>query len=513
MNELEKENIKYKEQLQFLAEISGVAFWEFDFKTNIFKLNDFYYKFLKTTAEYENGYEMSVENYLEAFIPTSSQVIVANVIEYAYTQTNDYTSKFEYEMRRRDNEILKVLVDIRISYDKDGKPDKAYGTKKDLTYEKNKQLNLEVSLEEQRQETLKSDILFKTIFDQTLDGITIMDLESNFLLANNAYLKMTDFSIEELKKKSCIKLTVPEMREKAIISIKTTIKKGIYGSFQKSCYVKNRRKIDIVMDMVLMPDKKSILAITKDVTLKNKYAKEREEQEKYLLQQSRLAQMGEMIGNIAHQWRQPLNALGLIIQKIGFYQSNGMLDDKKIETSIIKSMDLIANMSTTIDDFSDFFKPNKSKENFLLHEVIHKSYSILEHSFRQIAIVCSFDVDDDIAISGFKNEFSQVILNILNNAKDAILDKKIEFPVIKINTSKIEDGISINIIDNAGGIDENIIEQIFYPYFTTKHKDTGTGIGLYMSKMIIEDHMNGRLSVENLENGACFSIHLTDIKT
>ena len=151
--DFEQENIKYKRQLELSAEVSGLVFWEFDFKTNAFTFNDYYYKFLKTTIKTEGSYVMGVENYFDSFIPQSSQKIVIDVIGAAFEKSSDYSSSFEYEMRRRDGEILKVLVDYYISYDEDNKPDKSYGTKYNLT----QRIEYEESLKQAKEKAEKAN--------------------------------------------------------------------------------------------------------------------------------------------------------------------------------------------------------------------------------------------------------------------------------------------------------------------------------------------------------------------
>ncbi|MEV9593055.1 HAMP domain-containing sensor histidine kinase [Aliarcobacter butzleri] len=233
------------------------------------------------------------------------------------------------------------------------------------------------------------------------------------------------------------------------------------------------------------------------------------EQEQLLIQQTRLAAMGEMIGNIAHQWRQPLNALGLILQNLKFSYEIGELDEKMIDKSVKKATLLTENMSKTIDDFRNFFRPNKAKENFKINEGITKAVELIESTFEHNNIKLEKDfVSSEIEFFGFANEFSQVILNLLTNAKDAVLENKIENPLIIIQTKIDDKYIYISIKDNGLGIKDEIINKIFEPYFTTKDEGKGTGIGLYMSKIIIENNMNGKIEVKNEQNGANVIIKL-----
>ena len=160
-------------------------------------------------------------------------------------------------------------------------------------------------------------------------------------------------------------------------------------------------------------------------------------------------------------------------------------------------MSLIDSMSETIDDFRDFFSPNKEKDNFTVCSAIEKAYEIVSPVFEINKINYTLIKEDIFYVNGFKNEFSQVILNTLNNAKDALLENGVKNPYISIKITKENDNVVVDIEDNAGGIDKKIIEKIFDPYFTTKPQGEGTGLGLYMSKIIIEEHMNGKLSASS----------------
>ena len=234
--------------------------------------------------------------------------------------------------------------------------------------------------------------------------------------------------------------------------------------------------------------------------------RKQQKQEQLLIQQSKLAAMGEMIGNIAHQWRQPLNALSLVLQNINFAYEMDDLSEEFMHKSMDKANLLTNTMSKTIDDFRNFFKPNKQEVEFFISDAIKNAISLIESTFQHHNITIESKINDDANIKGFPNEFSQVVLNILNNAKDAIIENNIGSGKVLINVEKIDNKATISVIDNAGGIPNDILEKVFNPYFTTKEEGKGTGIGLYMSKNIIETNMNGKLLVENIENGAKFVI-------
>ena len=240
--------------------------------------------------------------------------------------------------------------------------------------------------------------------------------------------------------------------------------------------------------------------------------KKQKAQEEILIHQSRSAEIGEMINNIAHQWRQPLNNLSLIIQNIGFTYDNDGLTKETLQETIDKSKIIINSMSNTIDTFRNFFEPTKDKNLFKIAHSIDNTLVILSSTLKFHNIELIKEITNDVEIYDYENEFSQVLLNIITNAKDALVSNKIEKPIIKINISKVENNLIVKIKDNANEINEEIIDRIFEPYFTTKGKGNGTGIGLYMSKLIIEKNMNGKLTVKNDNDGAVFIITLNITK-
>jgi len=232
------------------------------------------------------------------------------------------------------------------------------------------------------------------------------------------------------------------------------------------------------------------------------------EKEQLLIQQSRQAAMGDMVGNIAHQWRQPLNTLGLYTQRLGMFYDTPRFNKEFLDGSIGKSMEIIKHMSKTIDDFRDYFKPEKEKTDFYVIEAIKSTMSLLESNFQHPKITVDFVEHDNPVINGYQNEFAQVLLNILNNARDAIIEREIADARVTIRLFSENSCAVVTVADNAGGIPDEIINKVFDPYFTTKGPQVGTGIGLFMSKAIIEKNMGGRLTVRNADTGAEFRIEV-----
>lgn len=245
-----------------------------------------------------------------------------------------------------------------------------------------------------------------------------------------------------------------------------------------------------------------------DQRVQQELAKNREK-DHLLIQQSRLAAMGEMVHNIAHQWRQPLNALGLQMLNLKDAYEFNELSPELMSKTVADSQRLIQRMSQTIDDFRSFFMPNRKKEPFRLRQAIEQAIGIVEASFRNHDIAIRLDPGGDIQVNGYANEFAQVVLNLLVNAKDAVMASRTEGGAIHIAVEEAGDWVRVIVSDNGGGIPEAALPRMFDPYFTTKEK--GSGIGLYMSKMIVE-HMGGSITGENADGGARFVVTLHQLE-
>jgi len=386
--------LKYKRQLELSAEVSGMAFWEFNIKTNTFLFNEYYYKFLKTTQEAEGGYNIGAEQYFETFIPQSSQQIVLDVIGEAFQKDSEYAYDFEYQMLRRDGTIIDVHVDGYMTYDDDKNPDMAYGTKHDITERKK--------------------------------------YENSLKDAKDVAEKATE-ELKELNK---------DLENRIAIGIEENLKK-----------------------------------------------------EKLLMEQSKMASMGEMLESIAHQWRQPLSVITVASTGMKMQQEFGMLDNSSVGSICDTITNSAQHLSHTIDDFRDFFKQDKIKTKFDLKNLFDKTMKLILSKFKNREIIIIEDIDK-ISINGYENELIQVFINILNNARDEL--EKVNYKrYIFINIYQEDNMITIKFKDNAGGIPDDIIDKIFDSHFTTKEDSDGTGIGLFMSNKIIDNSYNGSIKVSN----------------
>uniref|UniRef100_UPI004047D07F cache domain-containing protein n=1 Tax=Aliarcobacter sp. TaxID=2321116 RepID=UPI004047D07F len=272
--------------------------------------------------------------------------------------------------------------------------------------------------------------------------------------------------------------------------------KKITEVFQK--YQENVKKKELLLE-----------DINKNLELKVKIAiEEVQKKDRAMLHQSRLARMGTMLSMIAHQWRQPLSEVSGILMELETASKFKKADDKMIQESVKESNKLIQFMSYTIDDFRNFFKPDKKKVHFYIEDSCYEAISLIGASIKNYNITLNRKIICNCEIYGYKREFAQVLLNIMSNAKDALIQREIKNPIIDLEVDYIDGYSIVTIKDNAGGVEKEYMDLIFEPYFTTKSSLKGTGLGLYMSKMIIEKNMDGEISVENTPEGAMFKVKI-----
>ncbi len=366
------------------------------------------------------------------------------------------------------------------------------------------------------------------------DGILLLAEDGGIVEANERAVSIYGYSWEELLRLNIRDLRVPGNESELDEKLALTKERG--GIMFESLH---RRKsgetvpVEVSSRILLLEGKWFFLGIIRDISkrrsaeaqvmqkqreledlnrtledrVREEVAKNREK-DHLIIQQGRLAAMGEMIGNIAHQWRQPLNVVGLLCQSLQEMHRQGELTGEQLDDTVCQAMEVIKFMSQTMDDFRNFFKPDKEKKEFSVKEVVDRSLSFLRPhlDYHNISIVVN--IDKELIVTGYPNEYAQVIINILGNSKDVILERGTENPAIVINAHREYHRTIVTIQDNAGGISDDIIGKIFDPYFTTKRAGEGSGLGLYMSKTIIEKNMLGSLSAFNTAAGAEFRIEV-----
>lgn len=352
---------------------------------------------------------------------------------------------------------------------------------------------------------------------ETQSGMIITDKNQKILKVNKAFEKITGFGQNEVLYKT-----------------PAILKSGLYDdSFYKSLYeeliknniwmgeIKNKHKNGdifnehLIIQSVLDSNDKPIYYVASflDITKQKLIEEKLTQKDELLIQQSKMAQMGEMLENIAHQWRQPLSVITTSATGVKLQQDFKMLTDEQLKSALDSIVKAAEHLSLTIDDFRNFYKNDKEKKLFNVKNAVEKSLTLISSKFKNEAIEIELKLDD-IEIYGFENELIQVFINILNNAKDELEKKESQCKLIQISTIKKDGQIQILFQDNAGGIKKEFLNHIFESHFTTKEED-GTGIGLYMSKLII-DKMHGEIKASNetivykdeTYNGAKFSINI-----
>jgi len=377
------------------------------------------------------------------------------------------------------------------------------------------------------QKSIELEEKYKTIYNQSSDGIAIIK-NNRFTECNNALTNMFGYEQAEFFTIHISKLS-PKMQLNGKSSTKQMLQK-LYQAKKRIVTFewKHLRKsgeefwVEITLHTIKLNEEDMIYGIWRDINdrkkaefevinlnnilssrVKEEVEKNREK-DKQMMQQSRLAQMGEMISMIAHQWRQPLAAISATSSSLELKAYLGEVDREIITKSSKNISKYSQHLSSTINDFREFFKPNKERKETTYARLVEEALSIIEMSIKNKNIDVLIKINTDDKLFTYENEIKQVILNILKNAEDVLLEREIINPKITIES----DGLSLYISDNGGGVPSEIIDDIFNPYFSTKTQKDGTGLGLYMSKMIIKEHCSGDLSVSNNNDGAVFKINL-----
>lgn len=361
----------------------------------------------------------------------------------------------------------------------------------------------------------------QNILDANITGMALFE-NDHCINMNKVGLTQIRYSLAEIQGKTFLDFIpashhqkVSEQIKESLTPYETRLKKKDGSTFcvlTQSTIINSHRQITSFIDITALKHvQKDLESLTSSLEQKVQSEIEKNrEQELMMLQQARLAQMGEVVNMIAHQWRQPLSVsknLILLTSHLLSKQPTGNTDNQELIENLHQVSELITYMSQTISDFGSFFKPRKEKITFDLEEKLEESIKLLKSTLTSKGIKIHSNYTISSSLLGYPNELGQVIINIIKNSKDALIQRnQNKEKHIYLTLSKTLNNIQITIKDNAGGIDDAIINNVFDPYFSTKKKQDGTGIGLYMSKLIVEQHMGGLLSVKNDSDGAVFTI-------
>jgi PAS domain S-box-containing protein len=500
--------LHWKKRFEFAVIASNDGLWDIDFKTHKIYFSA---KWLEMTG-YKRNQILRFSDWFDLVHPEDKNS-VEKIFEKIFLMKSD-TFIGEYRLRTQDGSYKWMLTRGRLF-----KEDRAYKNRMlmmSMDIDKNKMMKKELS----DIELLVDDgeiVIFKLFNDEQLSVKYISNSIRNY-----GYFKY------EFESKNMTFLQL--IHKEDLFRVHQLIEKSVRNElshFSFVCRIVNA--LDevrwISCRMVLIKDYSgevvNFYGYMNDITqikvseeeLKQKVEEavnNNRHKDRMLVQQSKLASMGEMIGSIAHQWRQPLNNVSLFLQFLQDNYGNDKIDDEMIENYFLRARTQINYMSQTIDDFRNFYQPTKDKNLFVLKESIETAAKIVTTQYEKEDILLTI-AGDEIELFSYENELQQVIVNILNNAKDAAIEKrKTESFTPKVNVSirKVNNNAIIDISNNCGTVSNQVLSRMFEPYFTTKFENQGTGIGLYMSKTIIEKNMNGRIGAKIIENGLNFSIIL-----
>ena len=327
---------------------------------------------------------------------------------------------------------------------------------------------------------------FKKLIDTMADSVIIFDNNQDVINVNQAAKKLFGYTKKEFLTKNKYDLIPKSEYEK--------VRRESQKEFTKPLELTILTKTGPLQVLaggrnIIMNGKKVRVATISDLS-------EVKHKDNLLMQKSKMASMGEMLENIAHQWRQPLSTISTAASGVQMQKEMGILSDEFLNESLDVIVKSSKHLSKTIDDFRDFFKSNREYTTFYVNDVLKKTVELLSSKFKNKEIEIIKECEN-VEFHGIEGELIQAFMNIMTNSQDALESSGIERKLIFINVKQIDHDAVIKIKDNAGGIDENIIDQIFDPYFTTKHKAQGTGIGLYMTYEIIVKHLGGSIEALN----------------
>jgi PAS domain S-box-containing protein len=433
---------------------------------------------------------------------------VSKEVTCALEKDLDFFTHEPYRVITKDNNEIWVLDNTLVVKDNMGNATHFLGYISDITALKESELEIKDIRDR-----------FQLAIEGSKDGLWDWNIITNEIYFSVRWKEMLGYRDDEIKAdlEEYSSRVHPDDMKKVFLDVKAHIhgKTEVYESIYRMKHKDGSWRWILARGKVLIDSKGNatrMVGFHTDITrnkeleenlqyLVQEKTQENLKQREMLREQSKMAAIGEMIGAIAHQWRQPLNALSINIQNLEYDFEDGIIDKEFIKEFVEKNNKTIGFMSSTIDDFRNFFRVDKEKDFFSIKEAVESSISMQSAQLKNHSITLYLE-GDDFEVNGYKSEFQQVILNIINNAQDALMENNIRDPKIEI---RLENGI-VSIKDNAGGIPKDIIDRVFEPYFTTKEYGQGTGLGLYMSKMIIEDNIEAKLKVSNVDDGAMFTI-------
>lgn len=496
--------------------LDGVWYWDLENSENEWMSP----RFWEVLGYEANEKEHLVSQWQELIFDEDLEKATKNYKKHYVDMTHPYDQVVRY--RHKKGHTVWIRCRGNILRNKDGKPIRMIGIHNDITQQKIAEEDL-----------IKKNNELKAILDSSLSGILALEsyydekgeiVDFVFTMANRQACKIVNLKQEDIINHRLSKVhsgnfepldslngqTLFENYKEVVLTGKSKELEFYFESdgikeWFRNKVVKNNDGFVCTFEVITQEKE---LQQKLEQKVKEEVEKQRD-QEKILLQQSKMAAMGEMIGAIAHNWRQPLNTLSLqCIDLINQFENSNL--NKNYLTKWIQRIDKqLTFMSNTIDDFRNFYKPKEEFKKINLKDTILKIVSLIKYELNSNGIKVKIDISDSIFLVCLENQLHQSIINILLNAKDAILLNNMENKEIEICATKNSISTVLTIEDTGGGIkDSDILKRIFEPYFTTKQNSNGTGVGLYMTKIIIEQNLNGKIEVENINKGLRFKIEI-----
>ncbi len=417
---------------------------------------------------------------------------------YQEAYSKGFVTDYPLAIRHKDGQVTDVLYNASVYRNVMGEVDGVFAVARDVTERK--------LAEEQR----KTAALYpRSLIEAILDPLVMINADGKITDVNPATEKATGCSQSELIGSDFSNyFTEPAKARQSYLEV---YDKGFVTDYPLAIRHKDGQLMDVIYNASVYRNEagevEGVFAVARDVTERKLVEEQLREKDVLMLRQSRLASMGEMIGNIAHQWRQPLNALSLVLGNIEITHQENQLTEEALGKLMEDGQRLIRQMSVTINDFRNFFKTRIDSETFSLVEVAQSAIALVDASFRIHNVMLELKADQDVLVDGYPTEFSQVLLNLLANAKESLTSSRRNTQgKVSIEIGQQGNMAWVIVRDNGEGISPPVMEKLFTPYFSTK--DGGTGIGLYMSKMIVERKMHGKIIAQNVHSGAAFLIEI-----
>jgi PAS domain S-box-containing protein len=511
---LESDLNKYKLRYKLLTEASSDGLWDWEITTGKLYNSPRW----KETLGFENSeINASLEMWKSRVHPDDLDGVMEAIEKHLSGITPIY--KAEYRLRHKDNHYIWILDHGKARFDENGTPLRMGGSMTDISDRKEK------------------ENLLRTVLNCMSEGILVMNPKGEFIYTNPSFSTVLGLTVDQIEGKTPMDPswrvihedgspypgdTHPSWRTlKTGIAIHNDIQ-GVYTSDDTISWISansepifNAETNDLGGVVITFTDITQQRQLLQQLQTFNKELEDEvkmqvnviRQKDQMMLHQSRLATMGEMISMIAHQWRQPITVIGMIANNLILDAKFNDLDLTKIEEDLDMINTQVDYLSRTIDDFSNFFKADTNPQPIYLKNLLQEASDLLKPALENEMIQLTLHVDTLLEVTLYKNEMQQVIINIINNARDVLKERQIVSPIIHLEAFITDNKIiHLSINDNGGGVDPKIIEKIFDPYFSTKNTKNGTGLGLYMAKTIMRDRMQGDITVNNTDIGASFNI-------